>query len=275
MQYLTPRFKILFIAKHKRPAEPFGEHRLYVGEFGLPESEANSQEAFERTGDLLAEAQRFGCPYAVYWQLYCNEPLTKSPKGNADYKGFWLCLPTGRTARFASSSNERTRPKKALRLKTVIFALAFAAGVSAYAETPALIVHLLDHTDKKKTDQRFWIDWNDKWRGIVETRRASPEEAEKIIEILKRVLLTTEAAHFCGHDPIYGILAVDSEGKKLKTSLCFKCLTWVKPKRRMDILGKRGTDNELCLALRSIIELPRELLDEESTAGKGGEGAVP
>ena len=51
--------------------------------------------AFERTSALLAEAQRFGCPYAVYWQLYCNEPTAKSPKVNADYKGFWLVRPDG------------------------------------------------------------------------------------------------------------------------------------------------------------------------------------
>ena len=75
--------------------EPFGEHGVYVGEFGLPESEATPQLAFERTAALLAEAQRFGCPYAVYWQLYCNESTTKHPKGNADYKGFWLVRADG------------------------------------------------------------------------------------------------------------------------------------------------------------------------------------
>jgi hypothetical protein len=86
---------LAFIAKHKRPTEPFGEHGVYVGEFGLPESEATPQLAFERTSALLAEAQRFGCPYAVYWQLFCNESTTKHPKVNADYKGFWLVRADG------------------------------------------------------------------------------------------------------------------------------------------------------------------------------------
>ena len=86
---------LAFIAKHKRPTEPFGEHGVYVGEFGLPESEATPQQALERTTELLAVAQRFGCPYAVYWQLYCNEPIAKPPKVNADYKGFWLVRPDG------------------------------------------------------------------------------------------------------------------------------------------------------------------------------------
>ncbi len=86
---------LAFIARHKRPTEPFGKHSVYVGEFGLPESEATPQLALERTSALLAEAQRFGCPYAVYWQLYCNEPIHKPAKVNADYKGFWLLRPDG------------------------------------------------------------------------------------------------------------------------------------------------------------------------------------
>lgn len=84
-----------FIAKHKQETEPFGKHGVYVGEFGFPESEATPQQAFERTAALLTEAQRFGCPYAVYWQIYCNEPTSKPPKVNADYKGFWLVRPDG------------------------------------------------------------------------------------------------------------------------------------------------------------------------------------
>lgn len=86
---------LAFIAKHKRPTNPFSGHGVYVGEFGMPEAECTPQQAFERTAALLAEAQRFGCPYAIYWQLYCNEPTKASPKGNTDYKGFWLVRPNG------------------------------------------------------------------------------------------------------------------------------------------------------------------------------------
>ena len=86
---------LAFLAKHKRPTKPFGAHGVYVGEFGMPEAECTPQQAFERTTALLAEAQRFGCPYAVYWQLYCNEPTKMPPKVNADYKGFWLVRPDG------------------------------------------------------------------------------------------------------------------------------------------------------------------------------------
>lgn len=86
---------LAFIAKHKPLTEPFGQHGIYVGEFGFPESEATPAKAFQRTSELLKEAQRFGCPYAVYWQVYCNEPTTTPPKENADYKGFWLVRPDG------------------------------------------------------------------------------------------------------------------------------------------------------------------------------------
>jgi hypothetical protein len=86
---------LAFIGKHKRPTLSFPKNGVYVGEFGLPESEATPGQAFERTSELLTVARRFGCPYAVYWQIYCNEPTTKPPQGNADYKGFWLIRPDG------------------------------------------------------------------------------------------------------------------------------------------------------------------------------------
>jgi hypothetical protein len=84
-----------FIAKYKRPTAPFGERGVYIGEFGLPESDATPEKVLEKTRALMAEIERFGCPYAVYWQLYCNEPVAKEPKANSDFKGFWLVRPDG------------------------------------------------------------------------------------------------------------------------------------------------------------------------------------
>lgn len=90
---------LAFIAKHKQVTEPFGVKGVYVGEFGFPESEATPQLAYERTAALFEEARRFGCPYAVYWQMFCNEPTQKPHKLNADYKGFWLVRPDGTRSR--------------------------------------------------------------------------------------------------------------------------------------------------------------------------------
>jgi len=86
---------LAFISRHKRPTSPFETNGVYVGEFGLPESEATPQVAFERTAELLNVARSFGCPYAVYWQIYCNEKTTASPKSENGYKGFWLVRPDG------------------------------------------------------------------------------------------------------------------------------------------------------------------------------------
>lgn len=86
---------LAFIARHKRLTGAFGQEAVYVGEFGLPESEGGPDRAFERTVKLLDVARRFGCPYAVYWQLYCNEATVPEPKVNSDYKGFWLLRPDG------------------------------------------------------------------------------------------------------------------------------------------------------------------------------------
>ena len=86
---------LAFISQHKRPTSAFKANGVYVGEFGLPESEATPEAAFQRTAELFKAAQEFGCPYAVYWQLYCNEETTASPESENGYKGFWLVRPDG------------------------------------------------------------------------------------------------------------------------------------------------------------------------------------
>lgn len=146
--------------------------------------------------------------------------------------------------------------------------IAILSGIPASnAETPRVIVHLLDHTGKQETKSKFWIDWSKTWRGVVETREASGEESLRIIKKLKEALLNVEAIHFCGHDPIYGIEAIDTDGQRLRTILCFSCLTWVRPKQRLCIAGGRGKDNELCKMLREVIELPEEMLAEDTPSG--------
>ena len=37
----------------------------------------------------------WGCPYVVYWQLYCNEAKHQPVHSNADVRGFWLVRPDG------------------------------------------------------------------------------------------------------------------------------------------------------------------------------------
>lgn len=159
-------------------------------------------------------------------------------------------------------------------MKVLLLVFPLLAGSLALAGEPSVTVHLLDHTDKKKTKTRFWIDWSNSWRGIVETKTVSGEKAAEIIKTLRANLSNAEAMHFCGHDPIYGIQAKDEDDKVLKTSLCFTCLTWVKPKLRLEISGERGANNVLCKALRGVIELPPELLKEDSKPIESGAANV-
>lgn len=83
----------IIAAHHRTPAAT--RPTVYVGEFGYAETDAASDIVFERTAQRLAAARRFGCPYAVYWQIYCNEPLVSAARQPADYRGFWLVRPDG------------------------------------------------------------------------------------------------------------------------------------------------------------------------------------
>ena len=146
-------------------------------------------------------------------------------------------------------------------MKALTLILTLCACALAQAAEPKVTVHLLDHTDKKKTEERFWIDWCDNWRGIVKTKTVRGEEASALIAQLEASLEGTPSDNLCGHDPIYGIVATKGDGTQLKTSICFSCNTWVKPKRqRLSITGEYGIDNPLCKALRRVIELPAEML---------------
>ncbi|NNE93672.1 MAG: hypothetical protein HKN23_18640 [Verrucomicrobiales bacterium] len=149
-------------------------------------------------------------------------------------------------------------------MKQFLVALLFfsSAGFAADKES-SVTLHLLDHTDKVAAKEKFWIDWNNSWRGIVQTKTVTGKEADAVIALLKNSLKPDEQTNFCGHDPIYGVIATTAEGKQLKTSLCFKCVTWVQPKKRLVIAGQHGPDNPLAIELRKMIELPKELLQKK------------
>ncbi len=135
-----------------------------------------------------------------------------------------------------------------MSMKLFLFTLALFNTLHVSAATSKVTIHLLDHTDKIKTKTRFWIDWSKQWRGIISSKTVTNEAADKIIKQLGLSLKNTEAEHFCGHDPIYGIETITADGKT---------------RLRLDINGERGPNNELCKLLREVIELPPELLTEE------------
>jgi hypothetical protein len=91
-----------YIAENLPDSPAFGNRNVYLGEYGLPENDfpaVNVQKVISHTTQTALE---WGCPYVVYWQLYCNEPTGKSVqkdklpyRNNKDCRGFWLIRPDG------------------------------------------------------------------------------------------------------------------------------------------------------------------------------------
>jgi hypothetical protein len=79
-----------------------GDDNVYVGEYGAPENEiGGADEQLRRVQSATETAMAWGVKYAVYWQLYCNEP--KKPLGeqrptNDQMRGFWMIRPDGSRA---------------------------------------------------------------------------------------------------------------------------------------------------------------------------------
>jgi len=87
-----------YIARHVPDREPFGGRNVYLGEFGLPENDFPLPRVQQTVRGAMQTALDWGCPYVVYWQLYCNEPRRQPVKTNADVRGFWLLRPDGSKA---------------------------------------------------------------------------------------------------------------------------------------------------------------------------------
>ena len=87
-----------YIARHMPDREPFGAKNVYLGEFGLPENDYPLAHVQKTVRGAIETALDGGCPYVVYWQLYCNESRRQPVKTNADVRGFWLLRPDGSKA---------------------------------------------------------------------------------------------------------------------------------------------------------------------------------
>jgi len=91
-----------FIAANMPDSADFGDKNVYVGEFGMPENNYRAEQVQEAIPNAVKTALEWGCPYIVYWQLYCNELKDKKGRGpvggNDDVRGFWLVRPDGSKA---------------------------------------------------------------------------------------------------------------------------------------------------------------------------------
>jgi hypothetical protein len=89
-----------FIAKNTPDSPDFGNQNVYMGEYGMPENEYSAEQIQKAIPNAVQTALDWGCPYIVYWQLYCNELKKGTPpvKNNDDVRGFWLIKPDGSKA---------------------------------------------------------------------------------------------------------------------------------------------------------------------------------
>jgi hypothetical protein len=82
-------------------SELFGERNVYLGEFGaVADQVGDGVNLRKRIQGLSDAALGWGARYAVFWQLYCNEPKHEY-EGRpriSDMRGFWLIRPDGSKA---------------------------------------------------------------------------------------------------------------------------------------------------------------------------------
>jgi hypothetical protein len=91
-----------FIAANAPDSPDFGNRNVYLGEFGMPENHYSPEQIQQAIPSAVQAGLKWGCPYIVYWQLYCNElkdGSVKPPvKSNDAVRGFWLIRPDGTKA---------------------------------------------------------------------------------------------------------------------------------------------------------------------------------
>jgi hypothetical protein len=87
-----------YIASKAIDSDYFGSKNVFISEFGIPENDFSSQDFQKCIKNTVETGLDWGCPYIVYWQLYCNEPrpnVTLPDWNNKNHRGFWLIRPDG------------------------------------------------------------------------------------------------------------------------------------------------------------------------------------
>jgi hypothetical protein len=68
-----------------KPKGSIAGKRVFLDEYGHPLEQAKTpQEQDRRSRVTLRAALEWGCRFALYWQMYCNEVV------DGKYRGFWL-----------------------------------------------------------------------------------------------------------------------------------------------------------------------------------------
>lgn len=98
------RQALAWLAEQTPDRPPFGGRNVYVGEFGAPQNEWSAEQATRTIRNAVETSLDVGCPYVIFWQLYCNELRPGEPppqvpvRSNDAVRGFWLIRPDGTKA---------------------------------------------------------------------------------------------------------------------------------------------------------------------------------
>lgn len=85
-QVLVDRLKAaLSYIESKLPAKDgIPGKRVFIGEYGFPSESVGAEKQAERSRDVMRAALEWGCPFCLYWEMYCNEVK------DGVHRGFWL-----------------------------------------------------------------------------------------------------------------------------------------------------------------------------------------
>lgn len=80
-----------YIERHLPPSDVPGK-RVFIGEYGFPLSNVKDPDLQRsHTAAVMKWALQWGCPFILYWELYCNEIDPQSGR----HRGFWLIDDSG------------------------------------------------------------------------------------------------------------------------------------------------------------------------------------
>jgi len=71
------------------PKKGIAGKRVFIGEYGFPKQYHAPERQAELSKAVGRSAIEWGCPFALYWEMYCNEKVENK------HRGFWLIDDTG------------------------------------------------------------------------------------------------------------------------------------------------------------------------------------
>ncbi len=94
-----------YLVEHLPATAIFGRspHSVYLGEFGYPENGQGGLEAVnQRLNSAFQVTQEEGLPWAIFWEIYGNEPVNPAlplplngKQNDKNLRGFWMVKPDG------------------------------------------------------------------------------------------------------------------------------------------------------------------------------------